>query len=268
MRECIRLLISLSWIQSAVQAGHVLLVPTAGSPLSSTMFYGKKLHERGHNISLLLSHEWAKVDDYSHWATNASFYTTYIYSCGDDFRVFAATIGGMDEQTDADTFFKDFVKLLFNDQIPYFLSGPFHCLFGNFALWNIAHTTGICSEKFMSLDQNENIRNFIKSAEIDTILGDPLELLGPFLAWKNNISLIYNTRWGMSGDATELLIGSQSTTQSRLGASYDLDSTSRLSLRNRFFGFVEEILQRMHSYFILPRFYKNAFNGMKLTSRG
>ena len=110
-----------------IEGYHVLLVPTAGSPLSSTMFYGKKLHERGHRITLLLSQEWAKVDDYSHVATNSSFYETYTYSCGDDFKVFGAS-AGKEEMVDADTFFKDFVAMLFNDKIPYFASGPFHSL--------------------------------------------------------------------------------------------------------------------------------------------
>ena len=61
-----------------------------GSPLTSTIYYGKKLHERGHQISLLISREWADVADYSHLMTNDSFYTTYIFSCGDDFKAMVA----------------------------------------------------------------------------------------------------------------------------------------------------------------------------------
>jgi len=34
--------------------GKVLLVPVAGSPLRSTIFYGQKLSERGHKVTLLL----------------------------------------------------------------------------------------------------------------------------------------------------------------------------------------------------------------------
>ena len=36
-----------------VNGGKILLVPIAGSPLRSTMYYGKKLAERGHEITLL-----------------------------------------------------------------------------------------------------------------------------------------------------------------------------------------------------------------------
>ena len=98
-----------------------------GSPLTSTIYYGKKLHERGHEISLLISREWADVADYSHLMTNDSFYTTYIFSCGDDFK----PLGGGDKVQDADTFFKHFVEFLFDTKMPWFVRPIFHNLFGS-----------------------------------------------------------------------------------------------------------------------------------------
>ena len=59
--------------------------------------------------------------------TNDSFYTTYIFSCGDDFK----PLGGGDKVQDADTFFKHFVEFLFDTKMPWFVRPIFHNLFGS-----------------------------------------------------------------------------------------------------------------------------------------
>ena len=47
--------VSLLQLFQFVKCGKILLVPITGSPLRSTLFYGKELSDRGHEITLLES---------------------------------------------------------------------------------------------------------------------------------------------------------------------------------------------------------------------
>jgi len=237
------------WLWNLTSAEKVLLTPMSGSPLTSTIYYGKKLHERGHEISLLISREWADVADYSHIMTNGSFYTTYIFSCGDDFKPF----GGGDKVQDADTFFKHFIEFLFDTKMPWFVRPIFHNLFGSLALANVHHNTAICTSKFF-LPENQNIVKFIEETKFDLIIADPIEMLGPLLSWKYDIPLSFNTRWAMYGDAGEILTDAQSTTQARMIS--DVESTINLSFLDRLVGVFITLYNRLSKIAAYPIFYK------------